>query len=375
MGLTVRARITALYGLLFVVGGLVLVLVVYLLVKVNLVSQVATAVSAALPVNDDAVTRTIPTDIAAVSQDIAVVSQNTVLTKLIIVSVVSLVVLAVLAVAVGWWISGRVLRPLHRISATAQRLSSENLHERIALGGPPDELTELAETFNDMLDRLADAFESQRRFIANASHELRTPLSIQRALVQIGLSEKDFDKVSIVREQLLAANRRSERLIDGLLVLARSDRGLENREPVALHEVVAHELAAAPVGALEVRTSLDDCWVLGDPVLISQLVSNLVGNAVRHNVDGGQIRVHTHARTGLLISNTGPEVDAARLPELFEPFRRGAERTRGAEGSGLGLSIVRSIVRAHGGAVHAYPRRGGGLEVSVTLPTAVPALS
>ncbi|HTI28571.1 MAG TPA: HAMP domain-containing protein, partial [Kutzneria sp.] len=202
MRLTVRTRLAALYGVLVFAAGLVLMVVVYLLVGNNLVAQLSSAVGAkAIVFAGSTSAELVPTEVTVTPGEVAEVSSQTVLDKLLVVSAVSLPVLAVLAIAVGWWVSGRVLRPLHQISATARRLSSDNLHERIALSGPPDELTELAGTFDDMLARLEAAFESQRRFIANASHELRTPLAIQRAAVQIGLADADPDVV----DKLLAA--------------------------------------------------------------------------------------------------------------------------------------------------------------------------
>jgi signal transduction histidine kinase len=379
MRLTVRVKLTALCGGMVVGGGMLLASAIYLLVSANLVPQLtgrlagrahqmtpATPLSA-LPTMASNPQTTITVQVARTSSD-------TMLTKLMLVSSVSLLVLAVLATAVSWWISGRVLRPVKRISTTARELSSDNLHQRIALCGPRDELTELADTFDGMLDRLESAFDSQRRFIANASHELRTPLAIQRAAVQIGLAGERSETVTRVSEQLLAANRRSERLIDGLLTLARSDRGVEHREPVALHTVVAEQLELHATQArdrrIEVTHELRECWVLGDPVLITQLVANLIANAVRHNLDGGRIQVNTDPSLGLSVLNTGPELDASQVPELFEPFRRGVNRTSCDEGTGLGLSIVRSIVRAHGGAVQASARDGGGLNVHVELPKA-----
>ncbi|WP_063740174.1 sensor histidine kinase [Amycolatopsis jejuensis] len=370
MRITVRAKLTAWYGLLFAAGGLILVLAVYLLVESGLVVELSAAV---VKVTDDAAgpaaQGTGPPAIALAAR----VSSDTVLTKLLVVSGICLLVLAVIAVAVGWWMSGRVLRPLRRISATAQQLSSETLHERIAMSGPRDELTELAETFDRMLDRLEASFESQRRFVANASHELRTPLAIQRAAVQIGL-EGAADPVLV--GQLLAANRRSERLIDGLLVLARSDRGLERREPVPLHEVVRRELArfAAEISVRNLRVvdDLQECWVSGDRLLVGQLAGNLIGNAVQYNVDGGELRLGVSPDGGFSVSNDGPEVDPGSVGELFEPFQRGAERITSDCGAGLGLSIVKSITAAHGGTVCAKARTGGGLVVHVALPV-VPA--
>jgi signal transduction histidine kinase len=374
MRLTVRVKLTALCGAMVVGGGLLLLSAVYLLVRTDLVAQLTgrlAYVTPAMPLSKG------PTVASASPQTtvlIARTSSDTMLTKLTLVSIISLLVLAVLATAVSWWISGRVLRPVKRISATARELSSDNLHRRIALSGPRDELTELADTFDSMLDRLESAFDSQRRFIANASHELRTPLAVQRAAVQIGLAGERSETVIRVGEQLLAANRRSERLIDGLLTLARSDRGVEHREPVALHTVVAEQLQlhAPPADDRHIVTTheLRECWVLGDPVLITHLVANLIANAVRHNLDGGRIQVSTDPIAGLSVLNTGPELDARQVPELFEPFRRGVDRTCSNEGTGLGLSIVRSIVRAHGGAVRASARAGGGLTVHVELPRA-----
>lgn len=368
MRMTVRTRLTLLYGLMVVVGGLLLVLAVYLLLQANLVDQLSSVAARQIPGGVELWRPALP-----VADTVAIASSNTVLTKLLIVSGLSLAVLAVIAVAVGWWVSGRVLRPLHRISATARRLSSDNLHERIALVGPRDELTELADTFDEMLGRLEAAFDSQRRFIANASHELRTPLAIQRAAVQIGLPDADPEIVA----RLLAANRRSERLIEGLLVLARSDRGLEHRNPVALHEVARQELAQhsddIAAAGIRVTEELGECWVVGDPVLVGQLVGNLVGNAVRYNEPGGELRVRTGRTRGLFVINSGQHVDDDQLPELFEPFRRGAGRSATDGGSGLGLSIVQSIVRAHGGSLHARPRPRGGLTVHVALPETVGA--
>ena len=376
MTLTVRVKLTALCGAMVVGGGLLLVSAIYLLVRADLIAQLAGRFAVPGYLVPAMPSSTLPT--AATNRQTTILlartSSDTMLTKLMLVSGVSLVMLAVLATAMSWWVSGRVLRPVKRISATARELSSDNLHQRIALSGPRDELTELADTFDSMLDRLESAFDSQRRFIANASHELRTPLAIQRAAVQIGLAGERSETVIRVSEQLLAANRRSERLIDGLLTLARSDRGVEHREPVALHTVVAEQLQLYATQAenrrIEITHQLRECWVLGDPVLITQLVANLVANAVRHNHDGGRIQVSTDVAQGLSVLNTGPELDAHQVPELFEPFRRGVGRTLSDEGNGLGLSIVRSIVRAHGGAVQASARAGGGLAVHVELPGA-----
>jgi signal transduction histidine kinase len=373
--LTIRSRLTGLYGLLLLTGGSVLVTAIYLLVRANLVGQLANAVTEVIPNAGRGAIRAIPLSGGASvdAVDIARASGNTVLAKLLTMSVLALAVLVVASVGVSWYAVGRVLRRVHRISATARRLSSDNLHERIALAGPRDELTELADTFDGMLDRLEAAFESQRRFIANASHELRTPLAIQRAVVQIGLAEERSDRVVRMREQLLDVNRRSERLIEGLLTLARSERGLAERETVALHELVALEVTRhrddARARGIELHVELGECWVTGDPVLLTQLLGNLLSNAVRHNVDGGRVDVRTGLPGSVVISNTGHPLAEAELPALFEPFQRGGDRIESGEGAGLGLSIARSIVRAHHGTLRARPHPTGGLEMCVDLPT------
>jgi signal transduction histidine kinase len=279
---------------------------------------------------------------------------------------------------VGWWLAGRVLRPLHRITATARHLSSRNLDERIALPGPPDELKELADTFDSMLARLERAFDSQRTFIANVSHELRTPIAIQRTLIELGLSSPATQDVARVRTELLEANRRTERLINGLLSLARSDCGLEHAESVPL-DVLAAEVADSfqqAAAAVGVRIELDTqpAIVVGDRVLLTQLVTNLVQNAVRYNQPGGHVRVEASPDTGLRVCNTGPVVPGDHVAELFEPFVRLVPKRTGVDGAGLGLSIVRAICRAHGTSVHANARPGGGLDIRIPLPPLADAM-
>lgn len=269
-------------------------------------------------------------------------------------------VLTLLSLVVGWLVAGRMLRPVHRITATARRLSLSTLHERIALAGPKDELKDLADTFDAMLDRLERSVEGQRRFIANASHELRTPLAVQRAAIEIGLPED----VGEIRGTLLLHNRRAERLIDALLVLAQAEHGLDGRGPVALEEVVRLAVAEAAQEGVTMSVRARPYLVDGDPVLLHRLVTNLLDNAVRYNHPGGTVEVSL-AGGVLTVRNTGPHVPGERLGDLFEPFRR-LHTTRG-QGAGLGLSIVASIAKAHGAAVHANPLPDGGLELVVTF--------
>ncbi|MGW1298122.1 sensor histidine kinase [Streptomyces sp. NPDC002533] len=311
-------------------------------------------------------------------------------------SFAALLVMTAGAVGVGWWIAGRVLRPVHAMTAKARRLSERTLHERIASSGPDDELKELGETLDALLGRLEKAFDSQRRFIANASHELRTPLATQRAAIQIGLDDPSPEDLVRTRQTLLDTNRRSERLIEGLLVLARSERGLaaDERETVRLDHVVREETARYPAvrgggGGPEgrgpgggdpqrrgpggdgpaVSVAVAACSVRGNRLLLAQLVANLLANAVTYNVPGGSVEVSLSGQGALLVRNTGPVVSEADVAGFFEPFRRGEGRDRMGPGSGLGLSIVRSIAVAHGGTVTAEPGpEGGGLAVTVRLP-------
>jgi signal transduction histidine kinase len=389
--MTARARLALVFGVLYVAAGVALIAAIYFLVQANLVAQLSDTIAVAatkMPAGTYSPTSpaypTVPTcpawpaargkpAIGVVLGTAATASGQTVLTKLLLTSGLSLVIMTILSLIVIWWLSGRVLRPVHDISALARRLSSQSLHERIGMQGPKDELSELADTFDGMLERLERAFESQRRFVANASHELRTPVAVQRTAIQIGLADPSPRQLEKTRESLLEANRRIEHLLDSLLVLARSDRGLDHTERVDLTKTVDRRIgvhtAAAAARGVDIQSELDDCWVAGDPALLEQLVDNLVGNAIRHNVDGGHITVRTSQHDGLLVSNSGPVVPDDLVARLFQPFQRGDGRTVAA-GSGLGLSIVESIAHAHDGTVQASPRMEGGLDVKVVLPGA-----
>jgi signal transduction histidine kinase len=296
-----------------------------------------------------------------------------VLRTLLVQSGIALVGSAVVALLLGRLAAAGMLRPVHQVVAAARRLGADNLHQRIRLSGPKDELTELADTFDQMLSRLEKSFDSQRRFVANASHELRTPLATQRTLVEVAMGRPgDGASLRELGERLLVMNARSEALIEGLLVLASSDQGLEHPEDIRLDHVVARVVGACRQvfvdAAVTVHTTLAPRVVRSDPVLLEQLVRNLVDNAVKYN-NGGAIWVRVGGSPALEVANTGPHVPKDKIPMLFEPFvqlRR--ERVAANQGVGLGLSIVQSIARAHGGSVQALPRPDGGLVVGVSLP-------
>jgi signal transduction histidine kinase len=297
---------------------------------------------------------------------------------------IALLIVGAAAVALGWLIAGRMLQQLHRVTDAARRIAGapdadRGLHERIALDGPADEIKELADTFDLMLERLDASFEGQRRFIANASHELRTPVALNRTLLEVALYRTPGPTdVRLLGATLLEINGRQERLLDGLLLLARSDREVSERSYVDLADIVEHVADEAAPGAVELIRELGEAPTMGNPVLLERLVQNLVDNGLLYNTPDGWVRVSTATAADgtarLVVSNTGPVVPAYDIPQLFEPFRR--LRERGAEhppGSGLGLSIVRAVATAHGGQVRARPRAGGGLVVTVTLPSAPPA--
>jgi signal transduction histidine kinase len=293
-----------------------------------------------------------------------------------------IVLLAMIAASVllGWFIAGRVLQPLQVMTATTRQISERNLHERLALAGPDDELKSLGDTIDGLLARLETAFDSQRRFVANASHELRTPLMLSQTTLQVALADSDItlDSLRAACQEAILAGKDQAQLIDALLTLARSQRGLENPEPVDLWAIVndvldAHEASAVARG-LEVRTALDEAAVSGDARLIYRLVSNLVDNAIRYNTTNGRVEVSLRASAAgvtLTVANTGPPVPPDQVHRLLEPFQRAApDRTANPNGLGLGLSIVTQIAEVHEANLDVYPRFGGGLTVIVHFAAA-----
>ncbi|MFF0550938.1 sensor histidine kinase [Streptomyces sp. NPDC004311] len=386
---TIRIRLTLLYGGMFLIAGILLLSIIYLLAAQALREGNALPFkiiegTAKVQVTSDACPGVASTIQPAQSQFYDVMSQCVLeqrrhaLDDLLSRSLMALLGLSIIAFAFGYAMAGRVLSPLGKITRTARRVVGSDLTRRIELDGPDDELKELADTFDEMLDRLERAFTAQQRFVANASHELRTPLAINRTLLEVHLSDPGAPvELQQLGKTLLATNERSEQLVEGLLLLARSENQIVERKPVDLAEVASRAVdqvrAEAEAKGVEIRGERALAVVQGNGVLLERIALNLVQNAVRYNVpEDGWVEVVTEVRHGhavLLVSNTGPVVPAYEVDNLFEPFRRlRTERTGSDKGVGLGLSIARSVARAHGGRIQAVPREGGGLVMRVTLP-------
>ncbi|BBH66458.1 sensor protein CutS [Actinoplanes sp. OR16] len=370
MRLTVRGRLTFVYGGLFVAAGLVLLGAIYVLV------DQAPPVAGKTIVTDQLTA--VPPDGEHYLQKVVEGTQASTLHTILTRGAIAFAVVSAAAIALGWLIAGRMLQPLHQITATARRIAESpaadrGLHERIALDGPEDEIRQLADTFDLMLARLDQSFDGQRRFIASASHELRTPLTLNRTLLEVALEPAEVSsEVRQLGTTLLAINDRHGRLIDGLLLLARSDREVTERSYVDLADIVDH---VAVSDTVKVLTEPGEAAVLGDPVLLERLVQNLVENGARHNVAAnGWVRVTSRTRPDgwveLQVGNSGPVVPRYEVPGLFEPFHRYGTERLASPGAGLGLSIVRAVARAHGGEVRADARDEGGLIVTVLLPRA-----
>jgi signal transduction histidine kinase len=295
---------------------------------------------------------------------------------------VTLALTTAASAVLGWFLAGRVLRPLRQMTSATRAISAGKLHARLALAGPDDEFKQLGDTIDDLLARLEASFAVQRRFVANAAHELRTPLTVERTLLQVALADPNASaaRLRATCEELLASGRDHERLLDSLLTLASSERGLEHREPVDLAAIVEIVFAASRPqierASLEPSSQLEPATISGDRALIKRLVANLVDNAVRYNEPGGRVVVQTAATPAhavLTVTNTGPRVSPMEVERLFEPFRRSQTDRTAADGHhGLGLSIVRAVATAHEATVTATPQPEGGLVVTVTFPPPPP---
>ncbi len=371
-GQTLRLRLTLLYGSLFLASGSALLAITYVLVSRQYTGNffVATQTNGSVGVaglvpNDSQAfdSQTAPSVAPDPQQLLSQAHQraSSALHQLLIQYGAALAIITLISICLGWLIAGRALRPLRTITAAAREISASSLHRRLALDGPDDELRQLGTTFNGLLERLEASFAAQRQFVANASHELRTPLTLERTLVEVALADPDatVDSLRQTCRRVIGAGEQQERLIEALLTLSRSQRGLDHREPFDLAAVARDVLLARRAEAR--RHDLR--------------IANLVDNAIRHNVPGGRIAVETAttARGATLsVGNSGPEVPPAEIDRLLQPFERLADGHRGGQGEqqglGLGLSIAQAIATAHAASLAVRSRAGGGLDIEAVFP-------
>ncbi|MEW9528242.1 sensor histidine kinase [Microbispora sp. NPDC049125] len=371
---TVRQRFTALYGALFFLSG------VALLALTNLVAFGSSKVTAPIgnPAPQQAATQQLVVQLQAQLSEMRTAQSR----QLLIGSAVALAVMAVVSVVLGRFVAGRVLRPLRTITAATRRISADNLHERLAVPRPADEVKDLADTIDGLLERLEHSFAAQGRFVANASHELRTPLATMRASLDVAVAKPEPAAQTVaLADRLRTELDQVDRLLEGFLTLARTQHGaLPGRTTISLGRLVSAALDARAddITARGLTVQDDDvhdsAWTRGSRTLLSRMVDNVIDNAVVHNHDGGWIRVAATADevTARLVVETGGQVfDPEQVTRLAQPFQRlGADRTGSGDGSGLGLSIVAAIAEAHDGDLDLRARPEGGLRVAVSLPSA-----
>jgi signal transduction histidine kinase len=362
-----RLRLTLMYSGMFLALGTAVIVIIFVVVQGGAavdqsVSQAAPVPGGSGPAIHAAITHQHSADVA----------------RLLAVSWLTLAVTAAASAVLGWFAAGRVLRPLRKMTATARTISAGSLHQRLAVSGPDDEFKQLGDTVDDLLARLEASFSSQRRFVANAAHELRTPLTLERTLLQVALADPDASAATLraTCEELVASGRAHERLLDALLTLTTSERGLERRATIdlasAVRDALARRAPAIDGRQLELRADLAPATIFGDAALVERLVANLIDNAVRYNRPGGIVDVTTATEPAaviLSVANDGPQIPPGATERLFEPFERlEPDRTASDGAHGLGLSIVRAIATAHGAELSADPRAGGGLIVTVRFP-------
>ncbi|HKS46208.1 MAG TPA: HAMP domain-containing sensor histidine kinase [Amycolatopsis sp.] len=391
---TVRMRLTLVYGGLFLLSASALLALTYVLVSNATQGAVSFRNDAGISGSIDELPTPLASGQAAgdqpqltpsqvdqqvqVLRDRAIRQRSDNLHQLVVQAGFALAIMVAVSIVLGWLIAGRILRRLRTITLTARRISATDLHRRLDLPGPDDELRQLGDTIDELLSRLEASFQAQRQFVANASHEMRTPLARQRVLGQVALDDPDatVESLRTAHRRVLAAGERQDRLITALLTLAKGQSGIEAHEPFDLETLVEEALSTrlpeAATRGLSLRTRLSPAATSGDPQLAERLVTNLVDNALRHNVAGGTVDIGTdvvNGRPELSVSNTGPEVAPGEIERLFQPFqRRESDRTAKTEGLGLGLSIVHAIVEAHDATIDARPRPGGGLSIRVVFP-------
>jgi signal transduction histidine kinase len=391
---TIRLRLAVLYGGVFSILATLLLVIVFLSVRHSSLHAVVSAQGSAAKLVERHGAQVAPpgSTLSVVPESllrlrareqlgaVAVNVNNSDLHQLLIWSAVALAIMAGASIALGWLLAGRVLRPLHVITAAAREISATNLHERLALGGPNDELRELGDTFDELLGRLESSFEAQRQFVANASHELRTPLTLERAILEVTLADPAASAASLraACQRVLEIGEQQERMIEALLTLARSERGLERREPLPLDTLAGQALEErreeADRRGLRLESKLEQAPTTGDRRLVGRLIANLIDNAIHHNTTGGWVMVTTATEAGkavLTVANGGPIIAPGEVERLLVPFQRlGAGRVSHGDGHGLGLSIVVAIAEAHGATLAVHPQPEGGLRVEVRFRVA-----
>jgi signal transduction histidine kinase len=380
-------RLTLLYGALFTISGAILLAITYLLVsrspKFGLIIDIQDRgpVSSATPNGGGRYLSTPPpiqpADLGRKFRELAVRQHEADLHHLLVQSGIALAIMVLISIVLGWLVAGRILRPLRTMTTTIQQISARNLHERLAAEGPRDEMKDLSDTVDGLLGRLEAALDAQKRFVANAAHELRTPLTLEHALVEETLIDRGATLQSFrsTFERVLVICKQQGRLLESLLTLASSERGLDRRESVDLSLVTEQVLLASRPELdrreLLIEADIAPAPVSGDPALVDRLVANLLDNAMDYNIPGGRVEVTTGIRAGravVSVANTGKDVPPEQVDRLFEPFQR-LDRTAGREGHyGLGLSIVRAIATAHEASIVAHARPDGGLAVEVAFP-------
>jgi signal transduction histidine kinase len=384
---TVRWRLTLLYSGLFLICGAALLAITYLLFA----SSQTQAQRDSFPIHRGSLVKApgeqlmSPSELAhqrSVTLLALAEQRSAELHRLLIESGIALAIMAVLSAVLGWIVAGRVLAPLRTITASTERISHTNLHERLAMPGPPDELRVLADTIDRLLERLEEAFDAQRRFVANASHELRTPLAMMRTTLDVAIA-KPVGVPTQTREldaELRVDLDHADRLLDSFLTLARAQHArLMDQDTVPLEPIVTAALAARAdqiaAKQLTIQTRLAAAEVPGSATLVTRMIENVIENAVRHNQPAGSIQI-TIARVDghqarVLVDSSGPLLDHDAVAQLAQPFRRlGQDRTGSDNGHGLGLSIVAAVAAAHEGLLELHARPEGGLRVQITLPAA-----
>ena len=375
---TIRLRLTVLYGLVSVLSAAVLLAITIMLADGLTPRTTPVPGQAATTSGQQALAQTL----ARIAQLQAQLRQVDPLHQLLVAAAAALAIMAGTSIALGWVVAGRALRPLRAITTATQQISEEDLHRRLAMPGPRDELTNLADTIDGLLARLQAAFEGQQNFVANASHELRTPLAASRTMLEVALADPAASAAALrsACQDVLIEERHQERLIDALLTLARSQRGLDRRKPLDLGEITKDILRTREPDAasrdVTVSASIGSAPVLGDDGLLRQLAANLIDNALRHNVPHGTLSIHVTSdrdHSTLKVANTGPVIAQDEIGRLLQPFQRlSSRRPADDDGLGLGLPIVAAITRAHHATLLVSPGDCGGLNIEASFPARKP---